>query len=63
MRPVRADGLDLSAGGLANAVPPIRVNCRPCPRENCNWRAFPPLTGKLVVDVTRRSVTPYHFVS
>ncbi|UOM36186.1 XRE family transcriptional regulator [Acuticoccus sp. I52.16.1] len=61
-RLVYADGLDLSAKGRANVATPIGVNCRLCPRETCNWRAFPPLTGRLVVDVTRRSVTPYHFV-
>ncbi|ORE93165.1 putative transcriptional regulator [Stappia sp. 22II-S9-Z10] len=59
---VYADGLDLAPKSLATAASPIGVNCRLCPREQCNWRAFPPLTGKLVVDVTRRSVTPYHFV-
>ncbi|RAI03010.1 XRE family transcriptional regulator [Acuticoccus sediminis] len=61
-RLVYADGLDVSAKGLVATASPIGVNCRLCPRENCNWRAFPPLTGRLVVDPTRRSVTPYHFV-
>ncbi|MEM8664255.1 MAG: short-chain fatty acyl-CoA regulator family protein [Pseudomonadota bacterium] len=57
-----ADGLVDDKGQGATATP-IGVNCRLCPRENCNWRAFPPLTGQVVVDVTRRSMTPYHFIS
>ena len=52
----RAQGTDDEAG---LALTPIGINCRLCPREACNWRAFPPLTGRLSVDVTRRSVTPY----
>ncbi|MEM8852452.1 MAG: short-chain fatty acyl-CoA regulator family protein [Pseudomonadota bacterium] len=62
-RLVYADGFDLNPRSRSRSVSPIGVNCRLCKRENCNWRAFPPLTGKLVMDVTRRSVTPYHFVS
>lgn len=57
-RLVYADGLDLKG-----AVTPIGVNCRLCPRERCNWRAFPPLTAEVVVDMTRRSMTPYHFIA
>lgn len=56
-RLVYADGLDRAAPS------PIGVNCRLCPREDCNWRAFPPLSARVVVDVTRRAMTPYHFVS
>lgn len=62
-RLVYADGLDLSPKAREKTVSPIGINCRLCPREDCNWRAFPPLTGKLVVDPTRRSVIPYHFVT
>lgn len=60
---VYADGLDLSAKGLSKTVTPIGINCRVCPREDCNWRAVPPISGQLVVDSTRRSLTPYSFVN
>ncbi|MEM6848942.1 MAG: short-chain fatty acyl-CoA regulator family protein, partial [Pseudomonadota bacterium] len=60
---VYADGLDLSARGLAKTLTPIGVNCRVCPREDCNWRAVPPISGQLVIDATRRSMTPYSFVN
>ena len=59
-RLVYADGLDIG-GKAAGAISPIGINCRVCPREDCNWRAVPPLTGQLVVDPTRRSMTPYNF--
>jgi predicted transcriptional regulator/transcriptional regulator with XRE-family HTH domain len=58
-RLVYTEGLDLRPEGTT----PIGINCRLCMRADCNWRAFPPLTGKLSVDVSRRRVTPYHFVT
>ena len=62
-RLVYADGLDLKGRAKGAAGPtPIGVNCRVCPREACHWRAFPPLTGRLVLDVSRRALTPYNFV-
>ncbi|MEM0906303.1 MAG: short-chain fatty acyl-CoA regulator family protein [Pseudomonadota bacterium] len=60
-RVVYADGLDVSAKSAM--VNPIGVNCRVCPRDACHWRAVPPLTGRLVVDVTRRTMMPYYVAS
>ena len=61
-RLVHADHLPFDRDdGAADAFTPIGVNCRLCSRRDCNWRAFPPLTGRLSVDVSRRSVTPYRF--
>ncbi|MGF1605136.1 MAG: short-chain fatty acyl-CoA regulator family protein [Rhodothalassiaceae bacterium] len=57
-RLVYADGMDL--GGAAT---PIGVNCRLCPREACNWRAFPPLSGEVMVESSRRAMTPYDVMS
>ncbi|MEM8552988.1 MAG: short-chain fatty acyl-CoA regulator family protein [Pseudomonadota bacterium] len=62
-RLVYADGLDLSKKGAVRRETPIGVNCRVCPREDCTWRAVPPLSGTLMVDPTRRSLTPYHVVT
>lgn len=62
-RLVYADGLDLKGRGNAVRPTPIGINCRVCPRDDCHWRAFPPLSGKLVVDITRRALTPYHFLT
>lgn len=61
-RLVYAEALDLSPKHRETTISPIGVNCRLCPREDCNWRAFPPLLSKLAVDISRRSVTPYRFV-
>lgn len=41
---------------------PIGVTCRLCRREDCNWRAFPPLDGTLSVDVAERRITPYRIM-
>ena len=50
-------------GGLAPdfAVEPtpIGVTCRLCPRDDCAWRAFPPLNGQLSVRPSERRMTPY----
>ncbi|MEM7693895.1 MAG: short-chain fatty acyl-CoA regulator family protein [Pseudomonadota bacterium] len=57
-RLVYADGLTLK--GKDFGATPIGINCRVCPREDCHWRAVPPLTARLAVDTNRRSLTPYH---
>ena len=52
---VYADGFHLEN---TNAVP-IGINCRLCERLDCNQRAFPPLTHKMVVDENRRGHAPF----
>lgn len=38
---------------------PIGITCRLCAREDCNWRAFPPLNGTLSASASERRITPY----
>lgn len=52
---VYGDGFNLEN---TNAVP-IGINCRLCERLDCNQRAFPPLTHKMVVDENRRGHAPF----
>lgn len=55
---VYADGHDL--GKEARPVP-IGVNCRLCPRLDCNQRAFPPLNHRLQIEDHIRGQSPYAF--
>jgi predicted transcriptional regulator len=45
----------------ASAAMNIGVNCRICERMDCHQRAFPPITGTLSVDESKRSFVPYEF--
>ncbi|MGR3434008.1 MAG: helix-turn-helix domain-containing protein [Shimia sp.] len=45
--------------GFAVEPTPIGVTCRLCPRDDCAWRAFPPLNGQLSVRPSERRMTPY----
>ena len=45
----------------ASAAMNIGVNCRICERTDCHQRAFPPITGTLSVDESKRSFVPYEF--
>jgi len=38
---------------------PIGVNCRICPRDDCDQRAFPALDKEPVIDTGRRGIVPY----
>jgi len=55
-------GDDLNLENRAAAVP-IGVNCRLCPRLDCNQRAFPPLNHRLIVDENTRALSPYLFAA
>jgi len=57
---IYADGRDLEN---REAVTPIGVNCRLCPRLDCFQRAFPPLNRPVQVDENLRSLSPYLFAS
>ena len=54
-----AEGYD-----LANApVTPVGPACTICPRVDCAYRATPPAGRMLAVDRTRKTISPYPFVS
>ncbi len=55
---IYADGVNL--GKEAKPVP-IGVNCRLCPRLDCNQRAFPPLNHRLHIEDHLRGQSPYAF--
>jgi predicted transcriptional regulator/DNA-binding XRE family transcriptional regulator len=49
---------------LANApVTPVGPACAICPRADCAYRATPPAGRMLAVDHTRKSISPYPFVT
>lgn len=49
---------------LANApVTPVGPACTICPRVDCAYRATPPAGRMLAVDRTRKSISPFPFVS
>jgi XRE family transcriptional regulator, fatty acid utilization regulator len=49
---------------LANApVTPVGPACAICPRIDCAYRATPPAGRMLAVDRTRKSISPFPFVS
>ena len=62
---VYGDGIALPRAGrgadaTGGADPtPIGITCRLCSREDCNWRAFPPLNGALSVQASERRITPF----
>lgn len=53
---VYADGLAVEE---TTALEPIGVNCRICPRDDCDQRAFPALDKEPVIDTGRRGIVPY----
>ena len=53
---VYSDGLNLDDPQI---VTPIGVSCRSCPRSDCNDRAMPSLSQKLVIDENRRGLSTY----
>lgn len=53
---VYADGLDIDQ---ITAPEPIGVNCRICPRDNCDQRAFPAIDKEPFIDPARRGIVPY----
>jgi len=54
-----AEGYD-----LANApVTPVGPACAICPRMDCGYRATPPAGRMLAVDATRKTISPFPFVS
>ncbi|MCK7613035.1 helix-turn-helix domain-containing protein [Roseibium sediminicola] len=53
---VYADGLAVEE--IASPEP-IGVNCRICPRDDCDQRAFPALDKEPVIDTGRRGIVPY----
>ncbi|MEM8589758.1 MAG: short-chain fatty acyl-CoA regulator family protein [Pseudomonadota bacterium] len=53
---VYADGVDLLNEDIAV---PIGPHCRICERIDCNQRAFPPITHRLVVDDNQRGMAAY----
>jgi hypothetical protein len=54
-----ADALDLSAA----PVTPVGPACAICPRVDCAQRATPPAGRMLAVDRTRKTISPYPFVT
>ncbi|WP_299820530.1 short-chain fatty acyl-CoA regulator family protein [uncultured Roseibium sp.] len=53
---VYADGLAVDG----NSPPePIGVNCRICPRDNCDQRAFPAIDKDPFIEPGRRGIVPY----
>ncbi len=53
---VYADGLAVDE--ISNPEP-IGVNCRICPRDNCDQRAFPALDKEPFIETGQRGVLPY----
>ena len=56
-RLVYGRGLDLAHPSAT----PIGINCRLCERRDCPQRALPPLAKPLVVDESRRAISPFSF--
>jgi XRE family transcriptional regulator, fatty acid utilization regulator len=56
-RLVYGRGLDL----VHPSATPIGINCRLCERPDCPQRALPPLAKPLVIDESRRGVSPFTF--
>jgi predicted transcriptional regulator/DNA-binding XRE family transcriptional regulator len=56
-RLVYGRGLDL----VNPTATPIGINCRLCERQHCPQRALPPLAKPLVVDESRRGLSPFSF--
>jgi hypothetical protein len=56
---VYADGVDVLNEDIAV---PIGPHCRICERIDCNQRAFPPITHRLVVDDHQRGIAAYGLV-
>ncbi|PRY93784.1 Xre family transcriptional regulator [Hasllibacter halocynthiae] len=57
--PARAPGKGAKDGPHGVEPTPIGITCRLCTREDCNWRAFPPLDGALSVQASERRITPF----
>ena len=55
---VYADGLDLAD---KRNVTPIGPACRLCERTDCSFRAHPPLSRRIDIDETTRSISPFTF--
>jgi XRE family transcriptional regulator, fatty acid utilization regulator len=55
---IYADSYNL---GKESKPVPIGVNCRLCPRLDCNQRAFPPLNHRLHIEDHLRGQSPYAF--
>jgi len=53
---VYADGLAVGGGTRPE---PIGVNCRICPRDDCDQRAFPAIDKDPVIDPGQRGIVPY----
>ncbi|TYC55730.1 helix-turn-helix domain-containing protein [Rhodobacterales bacterium] len=49
---------NLAVDGKSSAEP-IGVNCRICPREDCDQRAFPAIDKDPFIDPGRRGIVPY----
>lgn len=56
---IYADGLDIAS---PNAITPIGVSCRICPRTDCDQRAYPPSDRKISVNLFRRGVVPFEIL-
>jgi XRE family transcriptional regulator, fatty acid utilization regulator len=46
---------------VRSSATPIGINCRLCERHDCPQRALPPLSKPLVVDESRRGLSPFNF--
>lgn len=57
---VYADGLAVDE---ISAPEPIGVNCRICPRDNCDQRAFPAIDKDPFIDPGQRGIVPYRVTS
>ncbi len=53
---VYADGLAVDE---ISSPEPIGVNCRICPRDNCDQRAFPAVDKEPFIDSGQRGIVPY----
>ncbi|MBM5787035.1 MAG: helix-turn-helix domain-containing protein [Pelagibacterales bacterium] len=53
---VYSDSLNLKD---ENAAIPIGVNCRTCPRMECQQRAFPPVNKDLSINLNKRGISVY----
>jgi predicted transcriptional regulator len=54
-----ADGFDLSNP----PVTPVGPACAICPRIDCSHRATPPAGRMLAIDTSRKTISPYPFVT
>lgn len=53
---VYADGLAVND---VSTPEPIGVNCRICPRDDCDQRAFPAIDKEPLIDPAQRGIVPY----